>query len=219
MLVPNDPVFGRPWWEVDTDSPFAPGESPFSVKGVMYRETVSFFDREFEGGFQAYRAQMKDPALREFMGQSFLASSLYDVMPVVALIHEEARALAMSPAEYLESRTEWQATRDSAGVYAAFLKFVSPMSIARRLPNLIVQILDFPEFTVTERESNAVAGQFSNVPATLAPWLVQVVEIYCRVIVGRTGGKDVALSLSASREEGRRLGIRMVGFEGRVTWS
>ncbi len=43
--------------------PFAPGKSPFHVKGVVYRNLVEYVDKTVAGGLAAFVAALDDPAL------------------------------------------------------------------------------------------------------------------------------------------------------------
>src|ERR1700748_3163446 len=107
--------------------PFAPGTSPFRVKGSVYLATHEFFAQRVRGGMDTLYAELRnEPALLAFMQQKFLPSSWYDVLPVAQLIEAEARAMGVPLGQYLRVRTRYQADRDIAGVYRFIMRLVSP---------------------------------------------------------------------------------------------
>src|SRR4051812_25004889 len=72
---------------------FAPGKSPFHAKGVTYRNVFQYVDETLEGGRARLLAAIDDPALRAFASQPFLAGSLYDVVPMLAIVEAAAGLL------------------------------------------------------------------------------------------------------------------------------
>jgi len=48
------------------DIPFAPGESPFHVKGVVYLGLREYFAEQIPGGIEAVSKELHDEALRTF---------------------------------------------------------------------------------------------------------------------------------------------------------
>lgn len=75
------------------------GESPFRAKGTLYRATHSDFEHNLHGGFQALLDAIEEPELREFVGQHFLASTRYDVMPVPAIAECSAKVVGRTVEE------------------------------------------------------------------------------------------------------------------------
>src|SRR5262245_8543837 len=85
--------------------PFAPGASPFRIKGVAYRGHLEYAQAHVPGGVAGMLADLGDPRLRAFFEQRFLASTFYDVVPLaIAGIVCGARA-GQSFLEFVRTRT------------------------------------------------------------------------------------------------------------------
>ena len=147
-----------------------------------------------------------------------MASALYDIMPVLALILEESEAMGQSTEAYLDARTRWQAQKDSAGVYAAFLRLTNASAIARRLPMLITQHLDFAKGDDIVVEPKQVSGDIRGIPAMLGDWLLFVMNVYSEVVLGRTGAKDVRCREIERADDLPVLGIPTKRLRVELTW-
>jgi hypothetical protein len=81
---------------------FPPGESPFRVKGVTYRNFFDLVDERIAGGRAALLAELRTPPwLRSFAEQSFLPSTLYDALPWVLLCQAAATMLGVTSDEFV----------------------------------------------------------------------------------------------------------------------
>src|SRR5271165_5876625 len=105
--------------------PFVAGTSPFRIKGVAYQGHVDYAARFIPGGERAVIEGFRDPGLRAFFEQQFLAASWYDVLPIVPVWHVCARLLDQNPTDFLKVRTRHQALRDINGIYRFILKLAS----------------------------------------------------------------------------------------------
>jgi hypothetical protein len=197
---------------------FELGQSPFRVKGVLYLGTQTFFAEHVGGGLDALAAEIEDPALRTFITQKFLPSSLYDVTPVPALIAYEARALRMSLDDYLLHRTRHQAKKDLGGVYAWLLRLASPRLVARSLPKIMVQMFDFAQAEVLRDDPTETVARLSNVPAVLAPWLEVGVTVYAETAL-KLAGATIEARDPEIRPTGSRAGLQLVELVVTLGWS
>jgi hypothetical protein len=196
---------------------FALGESPFRVKGVLYLGTQSFFTEHVRGGMEALVAEIEDPALRAFITQKFLPSSLYDCIPVPALIACEARAMRMSLEDYLLHRTRHQAKKDLGGVYAWLLRLASPRLVARNLPRIMVQMFDFAAAETIEDQPQHTVARIAGVPAVLAPWLQVALSVYAETAL-KLAGATVDAEPPAIVAEGTRAGLPIVTLVLTLRW-
>ncbi len=196
---------------------FELGKSPFRVKGVLYLGTQTFFAEHVQGGMDALASEIDDPALRAFITQKFLPSSLYDVTPVPALIAYEARALRMTLDDYLLHRTRHQAKKDLGGVYAWLLRLASPRLVARSLPRIMVQMFDFATADVIRDEPNEATARLSNIPAVLAPWLEVGVTVYAETALKLAGVTGTA-GEPEIRHTGAKAGLQLVELLVPLSW-
>ncbi|MBX7193693.1 MAG: hypothetical protein K1X94_16680 [Sandaracinaceae bacterium] len=197
---------------------FTFGQSPFRVKGVLYLGTQSFFTENVGGGLEALATEIEDPALRAFITQKFLPASLYDVMPVPALIAYEARTLRMSLDDYLLHRTRHQARKDLGGVYAWLLRLATPRLVAARLPRIMLQMFDFAQAEIVSETDDEVVTRLSGIPAPLAPWLTVGTTVYAETAL-KLAGASPRVDEPAVRPRGERAGLPLVDLEIPVRWS
>ena len=197
---------------------FAFGESPFRVKGVLYLGTQTYFERNVRGGLQALLDVIEEAELRDFIGQHFLPSSRYDVMPVPALIVHEALAVGKSLEDYLDERTTWQATQDIHGVYRFLLKLASPELVVKRMPQVLVQMFEFPTAEMEMQGERDALVTFHRIPVPLEQWLRIGFSVYGRTALTLAGAKNVALDFDRSSDEGTEAGLRMRTLRMNIRW-
>jgi hypothetical protein len=200
-------------------SPFAPGESPFHVKGGIYLGTQKYFAAEVEGGVEALWAEIRDPALLAFIQQKFLPSSWYDVLPVYELIRAEARALKLTIARYLQQRARFQVEQDIGGVYRFLLKIVSADSVALRLPRMLTQVLDFGAHEAKQVGPGRVEAQLTGYPAMLWEWYANAFQVYSERALDLAGARDATVLVRQPEPDGARDGVELIRFRMDCQWS
>ena len=203
---------------VPAGASFAFGESPFRAKGVLYQGTQSYFESRVPGGMEKLVETIEEPELREFISQRFLSSVLYDVLPAPALIAREARAAEATVDDYLRARTEWQAHRDIHGVYRVLLRLVSPERVITRLPQLLIQLFDFPEAELDTTGERARRVTFRHIPKPLVSWLRVAFEVYTRTAMTAAGAKDLDIAFEPPTPEESRAGVPMREMLMTVSW-
>ena len=205
---------------MQSDSPFAPGESPYHVKGVVYAGTHKYFAKQVQGGLDALWTELAgDPPLLAFMQQKFLASGWYDVLPVAALIRAEARALRLSVPHYLRKRSEFQAKDDIGGVYRFLLKMISPESVANRLPRLLTQIFDFGTNEINAIDNEHIEATLTGFPMMLWPWYSTAFEVYSETLLSLAGGKQVSSFVRDAQRIASDRGVDLCKFQILCRWS
>jgi hypothetical protein len=191
------------------DLPFAPGASPFRLKGIVYRGHAEYAAEHIPGGETAVNAAFKDARLRTFMQQRFLASSWYDALPIVPVWHASARVLQQPAVDFLRVRTRHQALQDIHGVYRLALKVASPEQVAMRLPRIVLQYFDFGKAQSRVVRPGVVHFENSGVPALMAPWFAVVAETYVGVALELSGAKTFAIRRRPTQPAGEMHGIAM----------
>lgn len=211
---------------VTTESPplvvpgaaYAFGASPFHVKGVLYQGTQAFFEKKVAGGLPRLLREMGPGPLADFLGQRFLPSSRYDVMPVPALIHHEAAVLNQSVQAYLQARTRWQAEQDLRGAYRLQLALVSPDTVASRLPRIMMQMFTFSRVTTESPAPRTTRVHVHGVPRPLAEWLNTSLMVYARYAMEQAGAATVFTHHDSPTPDGTESGIPLVALHLRLSW-
>jgi hypothetical protein len=204
--MPGSSIAGISEW------PFAPGESPFHVKGGSYRGHRAFVDERVPGGFASIVAQL-DPGMQKFYSQPFLAHAWYDLAPLVAMAPVCGAALGMSPDEYVRVRSQAQVDQDIRGVYGFLTKLVSTRTIASRLPRLISLYFDFAKTVQRSVEDDRVVTEHHGLPRPLAPWLSAVATAYIGRVLDLTKAGVHHVTTSEWSVEGKSHGVELVGFD------
>ena len=104
--------------------PCRPGESPFKIKGGAYRGHLDYVAEQVPGGVEEMLRGFRDPALAEFFQQKFLASTFYDILPLVVAGYVCARQARKSFSEFVRVRSRYPAERDVSGIYRMLIKLI-----------------------------------------------------------------------------------------------
>src|SRR5262245_26306239 len=123
--------------------PFAPGDSPFRIKGTVYKGHLEWVARNSPGGIAGMNRAFRDPRLAPYLAQRFLPSSFYDILPVITSAYVVARLCELPFAEFLRHRAGIQARSDLGGIYRLLLKFTSPSDVVSRYAAVQAQYFDF----------------------------------------------------------------------------
>jgi hypothetical protein len=185
---------------------------------VLYRGTQSFFRETVPGGMEALVATMGPGPLADFISQSFMASSWYNVMPVPQLIEAEARTCKQPLDEYLLHRTRWQSQQDLNGVYRFLLKLISPEHVVERLPTLLTRMFDFPTLAVEKPAERERLAHFGNIPVVLDAWLRQAFSVYIDAILKHAGAQAVDVGFTSGRDPATVSGIPVETLTCRIVW-
>lgn len=198
--------------------PFAPGEGPFRVKGIAYRGHCEYVERFLAGGLGAQQAAIVDERLRGFLGQTFLASSWYDVYPLVAAGSACARVAGRTLPDFLRARARFQAEQDLQGVYRAALTVASPALLAEKLPPMFQRYFDFGHAVVHEIAPNAREAHVEGVPATLAPWLGPILQTFSLTALEYNGTRRAVAKLLPFRATGTAHGLEIGVMRLAMSW-
>jgi hypothetical protein len=198
--------------------PFRPGEGPFRIKGVAYRGHLEYVAEHVPGGVEGMLRGFRDPALADFFGQKFLASSLYDIIPLVVAGYVCARQSRRTFFDFVRVRSRYQAQKDIRGVYRVLIKLVSPMHVVERLVALQAQYLDFAAGEVHVIDKQHVEVARPKLPAMLSAWMAVVLETYLEVLLGAAGARNVRTRPLPVEPDGLVHGVPAVRWSCDVIW-
>ncbi|MFK7986804.1 MAG: hypothetical protein AB8I08_12335 [Sandaracinaceae bacterium] len=197
---------------------FEPGQSPFRIKGLVYRQLFLTIERDVDGGREGLLAAIEDPALRRFAAQPFLAASWYDNMPIVPLNELSARLVGQDNTKYLEARAIDQAEEDLSGVYSWLLKLASPRLVAKGLERLTPRYFDWGETRTREISPTHIEATRTAVPDPLVAWCDTVNRPFMRYAFQETGAQDVRVELTKTESAGTAHGMPVRDLTYSLRW-
>lgn len=172
--------------------PFAPGESPFRVKGSICRGCVDYIDEHVKGGMPATLAALPNDALRRCFAEPFLASALYDAFVLDALLKAAARAIGQGFDPFLREAFDAQAARDQRGVYKLLLRAISPEMLVKRLPSIGSQLFTFTRSMVREVGPGHWENTITGIPVLLRNVYCESSGAFVSRALRTTGARDLS---------------------------
>jgi hypothetical protein len=158
--------------ETSGSLPFAPGESPFRVKGSICRGSIDYIAGHVEGGMPVVLAALPSDALRRCFDQPFLASAWYDAFVMDAILRAAAKVAGQRFETFLNLTFDAQAARDQRGIYKLLLRAIQPELLVRRLPSIGSQLFSFTASEVRQLGPGHWENVIAGVPVLLR-------TIYC----------------------------------------
>jgi hypothetical protein len=172
--------------------PFAPGESPFRVKGSICRGCVEYIAEHVRGGMPAALAALPSDAFRRCFAQPFLDSARYDAFVLDALLHAAARVVGQSFEAFLTQAFEAQAARGQRGVYKLLLRAISPEMLVKRLPSIGSQLFSFTSSEVHELAPGHWENAISGVPVLLRTVYCESSGAFVSRALRATGARELS---------------------------
>jgi hypothetical protein len=203
-------------WSEHENLPFAPGTSPFRLKGIVYRAHVDYSNELIPGGASAVNATFKNRALAAFFDQQFLAASWYDALPILPVWYACARLLNQPPIEFLRARTRHQARQDIHGVYKLILKLASAETVALRIPRAVGKYFDFGTSEAHVARPGLVRFEQTGMPLLLAPWFGIVGETFVHAALEIAGATGVHVRRKQFEQTGEANGVPVGKMAGEV---
>lgn len=198
--------------------PFAPGESPFHIKGIVYRGHLEWIAENSPGGIAGMNRAFRDERLAPFLAQRFLPSSWYDIVPIITSAYVVARLRQLPFADFLRHRTRIQAKSDLGGIYRLLLKFTSPSDVVSRYAAVQAQYFDFGVASARLVAPKQAELERSQVPAMFFEWFIPVQEAFLEVAVASAGAKRLKVTTLSASADGQLRGVDTVKLITDVTW-
>lgn len=198
--------------------PFAPGESPFRVKGSICRGCVDYIADHVKGGMPTVLADLPSDAFRRCFDQPFLASDWYDVFALDALMQAAARVERMSFESFLRKAFDAQAARDQRGVYKLLLRAIYPEMLVKRLPSIGSQLFSFTTSEVKELGPGHWENAISGVPVLLRTVYCESSGAFVSRALRTTGARDLQHRWLAPRPLPSAHGIAICTVVRELRW-
>lgn len=198
---------------------FEPGKSPFRVKGTTYKGLLDRFDRDVPGGFRSVLERIEDPRAVDFLRQTFLPSSMYDIFPLLDAGVVGARIVGKSYRTFVREGAEYQADRDMSGVYRVLLRFASPRRVIERIPRVFMQYMDFGNIDGALAGPSRFEGVVSGIPQPVCPWIQSVLEGFIPVVIRRAGASQASVIVRPFEQERVASGVPLMTAQLSVSWN
>ena len=202
--------------------PFEPGESPFKIKGVAVRGVFER-DKDNPRGIGWCLTQLKDPRLKAYMSQHFLASGWYDIFAFLAVADLRPRAAgATTPAEYaryVRDQGYQQAGIDMKGLFQVLLHLITPNMVGQRVVTIAGKYFDFGKTEMTLGASKHHEGLRSGLPRAILYWHTPALAGYVERVIEIAGAKDPKVVFGPPQNERMQHGVAVVDVTYSLTWS
>jgi hypothetical protein len=197
-------------------APFAPGLSPFQVKGTLWMGYRAYVDEYVVGG-SARLGESLSPACREFFAQLFVAPGWYDLFPMLEISRAVAMQRGIAASEQARQTGTWHGEQDLKGIYKTLLKQATPQAICRRYPSLYSQLYNFGRVEVVIEGDSAKSCAYG-MPEALADWWMPATDGYLQPILVAAGAPHARTTWRAMVPDGESHGVRLVRVPSVTTW-
>jgi serine/threonine protein kinase len=204
---------------ISTQLPCKPGASPFHIKGIAYRGIVQLVERRVPGGLDALEAALDDERVVGFLRQRFLASSWYDILPLLPINAAIARLLD-KPLEVLaREQGTHQARHDGEGVYRRLFEVMTFENVATLFGRFERQYYDFGDGVGEMVAPGHMLFRRLGVPEFIVRWFAPMHTAYAEQILRMKGATFVESSVETPHEAGKRDGFAIVDVDTHLLWS
>lgn len=186
-----------PLFELTEELAVPIGASPFRCRGIFYDQLIKH-SASLKGGTAGYISQIRDPHIREFMGQKFRWMEWYDALPSTPAQVALCRAEGGEFETLVQARARKAAQSLVPRLFRVALGMGNPKLAAEQLPRLLAHNYDFANVTV-EVTGNEGFGTLHKMPRAIAPGFVNVVIGLIDGALRLMGAKSVASQYSNVR--------------------
>jgi hypothetical protein len=194
------------------------GEGPLRAKGNIYVGTHRYYSKAVPGGVSAVLSRLSNQKLIAFLGRPFVASSWYDVGPLVPFGEAAAQVAGVPHLEFLRSQARAQAMTDIHGVYKLLLKLASPEMVMSRLPRVATQYFDFVTAEVRELAPRHWESTGRGIPHVAASTYMATTEAFLVRGLALSGAKNVKHRWFPAESAGTLQGIAVVSLRRELSW-
>lgn len=190
--------------------PRAPGKSPFHVKGLAYKGLLHLVSTKIEGGVGVLAASMRDASLRDYITQTFLPSTFYDALPLVAASAAASNLLNAQLDTFAQSQGRAQAKYDADHAFRAFVQGRSIEDFPSRCKLIASRYFDFGEWEANSFSPGTVTFVVKGIPAWSSPWLGPLLGGYASTMVQYVARKPASCTMYPTRRDATTDGFQTV---------
>jgi hypothetical protein len=197
---------------------YAPGQSPFHVRGSTYLGVREQADANIAGGMAALTAELPEGPHRAFAGQAFSPESWYDALPLRPITEVLAKLERRGWEDSVRARAEDAARRELGLLGRMRMLAGAPERAVERLQRFVSETFDFGEAELGELSAGQARLAVHRVPQPLGSLLLAMLQGRGNVLVGTAGGKQIKLGgrLVPTGQSGE---IGLVDVRVELSWS
>jgi hypothetical protein len=198
---------------------YAPGESPFHVRGSTYIRVRDYAAERVSGGMQAVAGALPEGPHRSFALQAFTAKGWYDALPIRPITELIAKLEGRAWEESVRGHAENIARRDLGLLGRVRMRASSPERMVEKLQHAALETFDFGESEVTEADKGRARVVFHQVPQPLGSWFLAMIHGYAGILLNHAGAKAPEIGgrlIPKGRAEG---GMGLVDVRVDLNWS
>lgn len=196
---------------------YAPGESPFHVRGSTYLGINEHVAATLPGGIAAVTKAMPEGPHRSFITQAFTADGWYDALTIRPLTEVIAKLEKLGWEDSLRARAQEFARRETGGLNRVRMIASSPEKVVEKLQLGALDRFDFGKAEIVEAGKGHSKAAFHEVPQPIAAWLVATLDGYSNVMISHAGGKQPQIT-SRLIPTGRRGNMGLVDVRVDISW-
>lgn len=180
---------------------YTAGDSPFHVKGHIYRSSFGYYNQVVPGGVAAVLERV-DPLVRPFFEQHFLTASWYDALPLFPLSVAAAQVRGVPYHAAMVERARIQAEADIHGIYRVILDIASPETLAPRIGRAVMKYFNYGEAVSRMSGDRLCELTHAGVPMPLVPLCAPLAEGYLLEAFTQAGAKGMTFKADAPERDG-----------------
>jgi hypothetical protein len=197
---------------------YAPGQSPFHVRGSTYLAVREYADAKISGGMTKVASELPEGPHRAFAGQAFDPEAWYDALPLRPITEVLAKLEGRGWEESIRARAEDAARKELGVLGRVRMIAATPERAVERLQRLIADSYDFGQPEITEAAAGHARVVVHQVPQPLGSLFLATLQGHAAVLIGSAGGKQVKLG-GRLMPVGQRGEIGLVDVRVELDWS
>jgi hypothetical protein len=159
-----------------------------------------------------------DASTRVFFSQIFLASSWFDLFPVLHVFKAISTVTGVSFNEQAKRTATWHGEQDLNGTYKTMLKQSSPQAVCKRFAGIYSKLYNFGRVDVIGEEERSVESCVYGFPKPAVGWWMRATESYTQPLLLAAGAKNVKTTWMPLEPDGEQARVPLVRTRSFVTW-
>ena len=199
--------------------PFAPGTSPFRIKGWGYTGDQRFYSDFVPGGIDAIAHNLNDPGIATFLHKSFRPDDWYDVVPKLYLGAAASRVRGMTHEAHAREVSRFHAVEKFSGIYRPLLKILRSEVIAIWCPRLASTFYDFGTTESHVAGPRHVCVDRRGIPRIAVQWWSWAASAYFEYVLEAAGARAPHVKWLGTEADGERMGMELFRMPFEISWS
>jgi hypothetical protein len=188
------------------------------VKGLAYKGLLHLVTTKIDGGVGVLAASMRDSSLRDYITQTFLASTFYDMLPLVAASAAAANLTNVQLDIFAQNQGRAQAKYDAEHAFRAFIQGRSIDDFPSRCKLIASRYYDFGEWEANSFSPGTITFVVKGIPAWASPWFSPLLGGYVSSMVQYVARKNASCTVYPTRRDATTDGFQTVICEMDVSF-